>query len=282
MPYIFNPFTGTLDYYASASGGGMSIGGAVTSGTAGSVLFVDASGNLGQNNSKFFWDNTNFRLGIGVASPAGAVDIASGQRYYINGGQAVGTPGTGNFAGGSALGAITSGQNNVGIGTSAGAAITTATSNFCLGPFALANNVGSSRNVAIGQSALLSFNKASGNGFNVAIGSQAATTMTTGTQNVIIGNSTGAGLVAGTNNILIGSAVDTPDGLDDSFSMNLGGVLFGDLAQFFIGNVWPLTSALQISGLPIYANNAGATGGGLTVGAFYRTGANPDPVCVVH
>ncbi len=42
------------------------------------------------------------------------------------------------------------------------------------------------------------------------------------------------------------------------------------------------TSILQVVGLPVYANNAAALAGGLTVGAFYRTGADPDVVCVVH
>lgn len=42
------------------------------------------------------------------------------------------------------------------------------------------------------------------------------------------------------------------------------------------------TSPLHIVGLPVFANNAAALAGGLTVGAFYRTGADPDPVCVVH
>ena len=34
--------------------------------------------------------------------------------------------------------------------------------------------------------------------------------------------------------------------------------------------------------LPIYANNTLAISGGLSAGMFYRTGANPDLVCVVH
>jgi len=34
--------------------------------------------------------------------------------------------------------------------------------------------------------------------------------------------------------------------------------------------------------LPIYANNAAALAGGLAIGSLYRTGANPDPVMVVH
>ena len=39
--------------------------------------------------------------------------------------------------------------------------------------------------------------------------------------------------------------------------------------------------AMPVS-LPVYANNAAALSGGLVAGQFYRTGANPDPVCVVH
>jgi len=48
-----------------------------------------------------------------------------------------------------------------------------------------------------------------------------------------------------------------------------------------IGTTSP-KSALHVVGLPVYANNAAAVAGGLTVGAFYRTGGDPDLVCVVH
>lgn len=48
-----------------------------------------------------------------------------------------------------------------------------------------------------------------------------------------------------------------------------------------IGTTVP-TSKLQVVGLPAYANNAAAKAGGLTAGAFYRTGGDPDLVCVVH
>lgn len=37
-----------------------------------------------------------------------------------------------------------------------------------------------------------------------------------------------------------------------------------------------------ITSLPIFANNAAAIAGGLTVGKFYRTGGDPDLVAVVH
>lgn len=39
---------------------------------------------------------------------------------------------------------------------------------------------------------------------------------------------------------------------------------------------------LNLAGLPIFANNAAAISGGLGSGDFYRTGADPDVVCVVH
>src|SRR5690348_725112 len=36
------------------------------------------------------------------------------------------------------------------------------------------------------------------------------------------------------------------------------------------------------AGLGVYANNAAAVAAGLTVGRLYRTGTDPDLVCVVH
>lgn len=44
---------------------------------------------------------------------------------------------------------------------------------------------------------------------------------------------------------------------------------------------YPIT-AVRGASLPVYANNAAALTGGLSVGDFYRTGANPDPVMIVH
>src|SRR5580658_103912 len=42
------------------------------------------------------------------------------------------------------------------------------------------------------------------------------------------------------------------------------------------------TPKYQFVGIPVFANNAAAIAGGLAAGDLYRTGANPDPVCVVH
>lgn len=50
----------------TGSGGGVAIGTPVTGGTAGSILYVDGSGALAQDNTVFFWDDTNNRLILGA------------------------------------------------------------------------------------------------------------------------------------------------------------------------------------------------------------------------
>jgi len=49
----------------------MAIGGTVTAGTTGSVLFIGAGPVLAQDNANLFWDNTSKRLGINVNSALG-------------------------------------------------------------------------------------------------------------------------------------------------------------------------------------------------------------------
>jgi hypothetical protein len=59
----------------SAAGGGITIGTtAIASGTVGRVLFQGA-GNVVQQSSNFFWDNTNGRLGIRVATPTASLEV---------------------------------------------------------------------------------------------------------------------------------------------------------------------------------------------------------------
>lgn len=45
--------------------------------TTGSVLFGNASGGIGQDNAKIFWDDSNFRLGIGTATPDSILHVNS-------------------------------------------------------------------------------------------------------------------------------------------------------------------------------------------------------------
>jgi hypothetical protein len=52
--------------------------GTATAFTAGSVVFAGASGVYSQDNSNFFWDAANIRLGIDIATPACALDVVGG------------------------------------------------------------------------------------------------------------------------------------------------------------------------------------------------------------
>lgn len=49
--------------------------GTTTAFTAGSLVFAGAAGAYSQNNADLFWDNTNYRLGIGTTVPATALDV---------------------------------------------------------------------------------------------------------------------------------------------------------------------------------------------------------------
>jgi hypothetical protein len=54
--------------------------------TTGSVGFIGASGALTQDNSNYYWDNTNKRLGIGTNAPTTAIDVfGSGIIGRVNG-----------------------------------------------------------------------------------------------------------------------------------------------------------------------------------------------------
>jgi len=44
--------------------------------TAGSVLFGNSSGNIGEDNANLFWDDTLNRLGIGTITPGESLEVA--------------------------------------------------------------------------------------------------------------------------------------------------------------------------------------------------------------
>jgi len=56
-------------------GGGMAIGASVSSSTPGSILFANGSSFLAQDNNNFYWDYTNFGLGLNNNSPAADAEI---------------------------------------------------------------------------------------------------------------------------------------------------------------------------------------------------------------
>lgn len=77
-----NSGTDTVDFVVSG-GSGMAIGGAVTSGTTGSILFVGSGPVLAQDNSNLFFNDTTNRVGIGTNSLNTAkLTIAAGSGEY--------------------------------------------------------------------------------------------------------------------------------------------------------------------------------------------------------
>lgn len=74
--YIQNISSGTQTASFAVSGNG-NVGGtfSLPSLTTGSVLFTGASGLVSQNNTNFFWDNTNNRLGLGTNSPNNTLEV---------------------------------------------------------------------------------------------------------------------------------------------------------------------------------------------------------------
>ena len=75
--------------------GSMSIGGLITSATAGSVLFAGTGGVLQQDNSQFFWDDTNNRLGLGITIPAEKLDVSGNIKMSGGGGRTLTIEATG-------------------------------------------------------------------------------------------------------------------------------------------------------------------------------------------
>lgn len=63
--------------------------------TTGSVIFAGASGALAQDNSNFFFDDTNFRLGIGTATPSQSIDTTGSIRTRALGAGVVHSDATG-------------------------------------------------------------------------------------------------------------------------------------------------------------------------------------------
>ena len=78
-------------------------------------------------------------------------------------------------------------------------------------------------------------------------------------------------------------SVSIPSPTLDSTNTSIISLVPGDVLVWN-GSQWVNAGLPSIIGLnlPVYANNAAAISGGLVAGNLYRTGANPDPVCVVH
>lgn len=196
MSVITNP--------SSGGGGGMAIGGSVTSGTQGSVLFIGAGGVLAQDNANFFWDDTNYILKLGATNGSAALyidNIPAVYRVPNGSGDNWFEAGAGNTT--------VSGSNNFGTGTNSLTNITTSVSNTAIGANCLSLLVDNGDNIAIGGLILNQGAHLSGNigvGFNL-FGSLGYFG-TTETNNVAVGSTiVGSAYTNVHDNTMIGSQI---------------------------------------------------------------------------
>ena len=88
---------GTSASWGTPAGGSVSIGGTVTNGTDGSVLFVSGT-TLGQSNTEFYWSESQHRLGIHIGTnPTARLHVvqasdAGNAAIKIDSGSLLGTP----------------------------------------------------------------------------------------------------------------------------------------------------------------------------------------------
>jgi hypothetical protein len=137
-------------------------------------------------------DNAFYNTGIGIS----ALDALANGDNNVAIGYNAGT-------------ALTSGGSNTLIGSGAGDALTTGGNNVAVGYLALSTEDDHGHNVAVGYQSLFAQN-AGANAFNVAIGYQAGTVISTGVQNTLIGGLAGDALTTGGANVVMGySALST-------------------------------------------------------------------------
>jgi len=265
--------------------------------TTGSVPFAGPSGSLIEDNSKFFWDDTNYRLGIGTNTPAAALTVAAndaqingltvgkGNNYIVTNtafganallsagvqtdNTAIGnntlpfTTGGRNTAVGSlALYNNIGGLNNTAVGTQAVYSNQSGTNNTALGVFALATLTNNNANTAIGAGAL---NQIVGSQ-NTAIGANSGDSIPTGSNNTIVGRYRGTSAPfngAGGNNYVI---LSDGDGNIRLCANSAGAVSFDAVNYGTAGQV------LQSNGNAAVPTWVTPSGGGIVVGTTTITG----------
>lgn len=175
--------------------------------TPGYVLLGGPSGSpitqATTTNHMLFWDSTNYRLGIGTATPSKALTVT--EDILVNNvvvGKGANSLASNTAVGVAALGAITTGVNNTGFGSNALAATTTANNNTAIGASALGSNITGANNTAIGVAAL--GNQTVGDN-NFGIGVQSLFS-NAGDGNVGLGNYTLLNNTTGSNSVAIGNA----------------------------------------------------------------------------
>ncbi|MCX6781608.1 MAG: hypothetical protein NTW66_00575 [Candidatus Magasanikbacteria bacterium] len=159
-------------------------------GSNGQVTFWTGTSSV-SGSSTFIWDNTNGRLGIGIPSPADAVDVvgnininAGGYYKYDGVNFAMAQPVLENFFTGGSGNLSMTGMYNVANGYRAFIANTTGFNNTADGAYSMYSNTTGNNNLASGVQAL--YWNESGSG-NTGVGSNALASNTSSDANVAVG-----------------------------------------------------------------------------------------------
>ncbi|OGR66369.1 MAG: hypothetical protein A2X30_10630 [Elusimicrobia bacterium GWB2_63_16] len=216
---------------------------------------------------------SNTGVAVDTVTANGTISAA---RYYISGSPALVFSGLGNMLAGKSAGAVTtSGDANTMAGAYAGGSNTTGGSNAMVGAYSGYSNISGSYNALLGKdagygSSGFSFSKAA------MVGYQAGYALMQGDNNVFLGHRAGYSVTVGSSNIVIGADITTPE-TDSDYTLNIGGVLHGDLAAGTIGiSTRAPQAALDIVStgtLPTQMAQIWRDSTGLIVGSMSVTGA---------
>lgn len=174
----------------------------------------------GINAGNFTTTGTGGNVGLG----AGALLALTDGYYNVGVGQ-------------NALEDLTSGNGNIALGAFAGRNLTTGYGNFALGYFSLQAGTQTIYNIAIGAEAMSAYNPGSVSGRNIAIGTSALGSLTSGVNNVGIGTTAGySGNMSGA--IYVGHGAGQYETADN---------------RLILDSQWRTNEAGQRIGAPIYA-----------------------------
>ena len=264
MVEVNNTITGAQIIAGASSGVTLTVGTTpIASGTVGRVLF-EGTGNVLQEDSALFWDNTNKRLGVGAtpdtstrldvraqgalitdvafrvrnsANTANILTVNGKGQIWANGSGAIGTN---TSFGELALNSNTTGTNNTSFGYNAGQANLTGTFNVFLGLGAGQNGTTATGSIFIGTNAGQNSNANNGifigqstsltGGFGtVAVGYLAGAG--TGAHNISLGYQSGVGMTTGSTNIHIGYQVVTSGITTGNNNTIIGGCVVGAVSN---------------------------------------------------
>lgn len=177
-----------------------------------------------------------------------------------------------------ALPQVTTGGNNTGLGRSALNSVTEGYNNVGIGSLVLDHIITGSNNIGIGVA--VGYSMSGDNSRNIGIGTSAlGSTFRTGNDNIGLGNLAGAyssiGEYNGNSSIYIGNSTQ-PLGTDQTNQIVIGHEAIGAGSNTVtLGNTsivkTVLRGTINTTSMPVYADNAAATAGGLLVGDQYRT-----------